>query len=581
VSGRGSSYTSPPDKHVNKVTPTNLVTSSEKHSFPSHKQHAISSNGDTDTGLVKASLANVVPSDKTSAKGAKVTNGVSTDTDHRPVHLKLHPIVHQADQAQNDSLEDEEGIKRISQASIQNIRNDGNVVNFIFDDKSPGVKSYLPGSNPPDTKNSPPKQVGVIRPISRDTDPGYKTTELSSHVREPFSEKKTKGSSAHVSNLNKINNNKTAEHDKVRHQKETLIIEKDPVFVPVESWIENTQNKKPQSKKIHSEKQKETISSPVITSPAPPTPAERISSPPVTSNQSSKSPPTVPPRNGSKLEHTGSPPKRQVQQKYFDSNIETSAPTTDSKSDIVAVKEDTTNVHAVNGDVTDKVGGGNSYRDSWKARNDQQNTLVFNFTNTKKDVSHIENDGLDLSKRKKQPNKGVILLDTNGESCDADVSDAEEGAESRSSNFTFVGAEIRTGKSSIRSKQKAKKLNISFNDKTEVFEYPSFESVSSTAGQEEVAADTSEKENEEATHNKQQNIFKANTAVGSSGGLGSYTPSKIPMIEAPFQLGVSRTPVTPSAPVSTPNMSHTNDTALLPADHGLSWGNAASSDMLF
>jgi len=353
------------------------------------------------------------------------------------------------------------------------------------------------------------------------------------------------------------------------------------VFVPVESWIENTQNKKPQSKKIHSEKQKETISSPVITSPAPPTPAERISSPPVTSNQSSKSPPTVPPRNGSKLEHTGSPPKRQVQQKYFDSNIETSAPTTDSKSDIVAVKEDTTNVHAVNGDVTDKVGGGNSYRDSWKARNDQQNTLVFNFTNTKKDVSHIENDGLDLSKRKKQPNKGVILLDTNGESCDADVSDAEEGAESRSSNFTFVGAEIRTGKSSIRSKQKAKKLNISFNDKTEVFEYPSFESVSSTAGQEEVAADTSEKENEEATHNKQQNIFKANTAVGSSGGLGSYTPSKIPMIEAPFQLGVSRTPVTPSAPVSTPNMSHTNDTALLPADHGLSWGNAASSDMLF
>ena len=85
-------------------------------------------------------------------------------------------------------------------------------------------------------------QVGVIRPISRDTEPGYKTTELSSDlVRDPFSEKKTKGSSAHVSNLNKINNNKTAEHDKVRHQKETLIIEKDPVFVPVESWKENTQ----------------------------------------------------------------------------------------------------------------------------------------------------------------------------------------------------------------------------------------------------------------------------------------------------------------------------------------------------
>ena len=81
------------------------------------------------------------------------------------------------------------------------------------------------------------------------------------------------------------------------------------------------------------------------------------------------------------------------------------APSNHIKSDIIAPREDNSNVHAVNGDVTDKSGGGNSYRDSWKARNDQQNTLVFNFTNTKKDVSHIENDGLDLSKRKKQSNK--------------------------------------------------------------------------------------------------------------------------------------------------------------------------------
>ena len=156
VNGRGSSYQH--DKHVNKVTPTNVATSSsDKPSFPSHK-HAISSRGDTN-GLVKASLANVVPSDKTSAKGAKVTNGVNKDVNSRPIHLKLHPIIPNSDQTQDDSNEDEEGIKHISQASIQNIRNDGNVVNFIFDDKSPTIKSYLPGSNPPDSKNSPPKQA--------------------------------------------------------------------------------------------------------------------------------------------------------------------------------------------------------------------------------------------------------------------------------------------------------------------------------------------------------------------------------------------------------------------------------------
>jgi hypothetical protein len=43
--------------------------------------------------------------------------------------------------------------------------------------------------------------------------------------------------------------------------------------------------------------------------------------------------------------------------------------------------------------------GGNNYRENWKARQEAQNTLVFNFINSKKDVSHIENDGLDLTKR--------------------------------------------------------------------------------------------------------------------------------------------------------------------------------------
>ena len=42
-----------------------------------------------------------------------------------------------------------------------------------------------------------------------------------------------------------------------------------------------------------------------------------------------------------------------------------------------------------------------SYRDAWRATKEQQNTLVFNFVGAKKDVSHIENDGLDLSSRGK------------------------------------------------------------------------------------------------------------------------------------------------------------------------------------
>ena len=60
-------------------------------------------------------------------------------------------------------------------------------------------------------------------------------------------------------------------------------------------------------------------------------------------------------------------------------------------------KNSSNNVGSNNGTGSDP-----SYRESWKARNkaEQQNTMVFNFVNTKRDVTHIENDGLDLSKRK-------------------------------------------------------------------------------------------------------------------------------------------------------------------------------------
>ena len=48
--------------------------------------------------------------------------------------------------------------------------------------------------------------------------------------------------------------------------------------------------------------------------------------------------------------------------------------------------------------------GGNDYRNNWKKQRDTENknTMVFNFLNTQKDVTHIENDGLDLSQRKKK-----------------------------------------------------------------------------------------------------------------------------------------------------------------------------------
>jgi len=224
------------------------------------------------------------------------------------------------------------------------------------------------------------------------------------------------------------------------------------------------------------------------------------------------------------------------------------------------------------GDVPDK--GSSSYREAWKASKDQQNSLVFNFVGAKKDVSHIENDGLDLSSRAKSQGKGVILLEP-GESNDGEE---EEVGSDLKLNLTWVGAEVTTGKSSLRSKNNTKKLNISFNDKTEVFEYPSFEPVSPIQSPEEPEPEVSSR-------------LKSNTPVGSSGGLGSYTPSKIHLSDSPFLLGVSRSgPSQPNDPLASASSTSTSlssssnssaSAALVPDNHGVSWGRAASSDMLF
>merc|ERR1719490_89489 len=71
-------------------------------------------------------------------------------------------------------------------------------------------------------------------------------------VKKILSENKTKTNSVLVSNLNKVNNNRTEENRDpskakdslvIEKAKETLVIEKDPVFVPVESWLAQAQKR--------------------------------------------------------------------------------------------------------------------------------------------------------------------------------------------------------------------------------------------------------------------------------------------------------------------------------------------------
>ena len=76
-------------------------------------------------------------------------------------------------------------------------------------------------------------------------------------------------------------------------------------------------------------------------------------------------------------------------------------------------------------DVPDK--GSSSYREAWKASKSEQNSLVFNFVGAKKDVSHIENDGLDLSSRAKSQGKVRIITKCHIWSRRAGVKDKDQG----------------------------------------------------------------------------------------------------------------------------------------------------------
>ena len=74
------------------------------------------------------------------------------------------------------------------------------------------------------------------------------------------------------------------------------------------------------------------------------------------------------------------------------------------------------------------------------------------------------------------------------------------------------------------------------------------------------------------------------------GGLGSYTPSKIQMTEAPFQLGVSRNKSSSAAAaaaaagssVSGKKEAESGREVLRPIEDAISWsGSSSSSDLLF
>ena len=153
------------DRHLQKQTPTTtkaVRSNYDKKSTGAFRAGASPAQTGSNGGLVKASLANVIPSDSPGLEQDAKTR----DLEHKSIQLNLRPINSEKETKKGT---DDKGTKRITSASIENIRNSGNVVNFVFNDKSSGVKTHLPSDQ---AKSSPPKQV---RERERERERNYTT----------------------------------------------------------------------------------------------------------------------------------------------------------------------------------------------------------------------------------------------------------------------------------------------------------------------------------------------------------------------------------------------------------------------
>ena len=248
---------------------------------------------------------------------------------------------HQA--SKNESTEIEEGIKIVSKDSINKIRSSGESFSFNFNKKEeqPSKPAYLPKA-----KNESDKvPIGVIKPISRTA----KETTTST------------------------------QNNKIVEQKQAS-----PPPPP------------PPTKSNSLQLQKPTLKQPK--EHPPPVPQQRAESPTTTLNNLINLTKQTKNAEKERKKEVILPDKPSILKSNLKSHkVVTFAQDLESKTS----KDNNAADEGIDDSVTELDMKCN-FRDSWKKNNETKNTIVFNFLNSQKDVTHIENDGLDLSTRRKK-----------------------------------------------------------------------------------------------------------------------------------------------------------------------------------
>ncbi|XP_054007991.1 uncharacterized protein LOC128891993 isoform X1 [Hylaeus anthracinus] len=240
-----------------------------------------------------------------------------------------------------------------------------------------------------------------------------------------------------------------------------------------------------------------------------------------------------------------------------------------------------------------KAGSGGGGLWETKPWNQQNNTMVFNFSNRKDVPDYIENDGL-IIKRKREKTKvgdgGIIVLDA---TLDASTTDDGEwdlaGGPPSPCDVSFFNDNVLiNGRSNLSRTPRNHKHRIQFDDTaTRTFEYPS--EASMLEDESSVDGETSGSVEQSAPISNKTSSSNSPTSMPTllgGGGLASYTPSKVDLTSEGFELGVTRAVSSSSAPStpSTPGQSENEISDvdyLKPAQDAGAWGSETTGDLLY
>ena len=298
-----------------------------------------------------------------------------------------------------EAIEIEEGIKIVSKDSINKIRSSGESFSFNFHKKE--EKSSKPGYLPKAkaaSENSDKVPVGVIKPITRNA---KETSSLSQTVQQAPD---ATSLSSSISNM-------------VKKQPEQKLQKTLPTVPPPPPTLSSTLSQ-PAAATLHKQQQRAESPTTTLNNLINLTKQTKNNETTLSEKENRKKEVVIlPDKSILKSNNKSHKVVTFAQDLKKRSKVDNSASsTTDEGIDKdIAVAELESNIDVMKCN-NNKVDRDRSNESSWKTKTESKNTIVFNFLNSQKDVTHIENDGLDLSKRKKKQQLAkVSKLSTKGD----------------------------------------------------------------------------------------------------------------------------------------------------------------------